>query len=140
MPHTDEDRHVEDAVEVKEGLKYTESHEWIQLKGKIAVTGITDYAQDALGDIVYVEVPQVGIKVSKGDEVVNIESVKVAEAIYAPVSGTVLDINDSLEEEPDLLNSDPYGTFIYSIEISDPLELQGCMNDEEYRKFTAARD
>ncbi len=127
-------------MEVKEGLKYTESHEWIQQRGKIAVTGITDYAQDALGDIVYVEVPKVGMKVNKGDEVVNIESVKVAEAIYAPVSGTVLDINDNLEEEPDLINNDPFGTFIYSIEMSDPSELQGCMNDEEYMKFTEGQD
>ncbi|OQX29669.1 MAG: glycine cleavage system protein H [Spirochaeta sp. LUC14_002_19_P3] len=122
-------------MEIKTGLKYTESHEWIKVEDSIAIVGITDYAQDALGDIVFVEVPEVERKVSKGAEVVNIESVKVAEAVYAPVSGTICEINEQLEDEPELLNEAPYDTFIYSIEMTDPSELNGFMDAAEYEEF-----
>lgn len=125
---------------VREGLKYTESHEWIRLEGNVAVIGITDYAQDSLGDIVYVECPDAGSSVSKGDEAVNIESVKVAEAVYAPASGTVKEINASLEDAPEAINKDPYGTFIYSIELSDASELDVCMDAIAYQTFIDAQD
>lgn len=127
-------------MDIKEGLKYTESHEWIRVEGNTAVIGITDYAQDALGDIVYVEFPEKGSPVSKDDEVVNIESVKVAEAVNAPVSGTVKDINTELEESPEKINQEPYNTFIYSITMNDPSELDSCMDAAVYRAFIDAQD
>ncbi|RLW69040.1 MAG: glycine cleavage system protein H [spirochete symbiont of Stewartia floridana] len=127
-------------MEVKKGLIYTETHEWILVEKGQASVGISDYAQEALGDIVYVEVPEVGIKVSKGDEVMNIESVKVAEGVYAPASGTVVDINDSLEGQPEKLNEDPYGTFIYVIEMTDPSELDGYMDADAYQAFIESKD
>lgn len=123
-----------------ENLKYTESHEWIRLEGSVAVIGITDYAQESLGDIVYVEAPEVGQPVSRGDEAVNIESVKVAEAVMAPVSGTIAEVNGSLEDTPELINKDAYGTFIYSINISDPSELEGYMDAAGYKAFVDAAD
>jgi len=127
-------------MNVKDGLKYTESHEWIRVEGGVAVIGITDYAQDSLGDIVYVEIPEAGTEVTKGDEAVNIESVKVAEAVYAPVSGTVKDVNAALEDEPELINQDAFGTFIYSIAMNDPSELDGAMDAAAYRAFVESAD
>lgn len=123
-----------------ENLKYTESHEWIRLEGNVVFVGITDYAQESLGDIVYVETPEKGQSVSKGDEAVNIESVKVAEAVMAPVSGTVADVNGDLEDTPELINKDAYGTFIYSIEVSDASELEGYMDAAAYKAFVDADD
>ena len=127
-------------MNVPENLKYTESHEWIRLDGDVAVIGITDYAQDSLGDIVYVEMPEAGQAVSKGDEAVNIESVKVAEAVYAPVSGTIKDVNGDLEDSPELINKDAYGTFIYSITVSDPSEINAYMDAAGYRAYVDAQE
>lgn len=127
-------------MNVPENLKYTESHEWIRLDGDVAVIGITDYAQESLGDIVYVEMPEAGQAVSKGDEAVNIESVKVAEAVYAPVSGTIKDVNGDLEDSPELINKDAYGTFIYSITVSDPSELDAYMDAAGYRAYVDAQE
>jgi len=127
-------------MNVPENLKYTESHEWIRVDGDVAVIGITDYAQDALGDIVYVEMPEEGDSVSKGDEAVNIESVKVAEAVYAPVSGTIKDINGDLEDTPEAINKDAYTAFIYSIAMSDPSELDAYMDAAAYKAFLEAQD
>ena len=127
-------------MEVREGLKYTESHEWIRKEGSEAVIGITDYAQGALGDIVFVEVPEIGLKVSKGDETANIESVKVAEAVYAPVSGTVVEVNEDLESQPEIINEDPFGVFIYAIEMTNPSELDDYMSPEDYEAFAAAQE
>ena len=127
-------------MNVPENLKYTESHEWIRLDGDVAVIGITDYAQDSLGDIVYVEMPEAGQAVSKGDEAVNIESVKVAEAVYAPVSGTIKGVNGDLEDSPELINKDAYGTFIYSITVSDPSELDAYMDAAGYRAYVDAQE
>jgi glycine cleavage system H protein len=132
------EEHMANAVQ--EGLKYTESHEWIRVEGNTAVIGITDYAQDSLGDIVYVEMPEKGRSLSKGDEAVNIESVKVAESVYAPVSGKVKDVNPDLQDRPELINKDPYGTFIYSIEMSDPSELKSCMDAKAYKAFVDSTD
>ncbi|MDF1566839.1 MAG: glycine cleavage system protein GcvH [Spirochaetaceae bacterium] len=127
-------------MNVEEGLKYTESHEWIRVEGDTALIGITDYAQESLGDIVYVEVPEAGTKVAKGDEAVNIESVKVAEAVYAPVTGTVKEVNEDLEDAPEMINKDAYGTFIYSITISDPSELDSYMDAAAYKAFVDAQE
>ena len=127
-------------MNIPENLKYTESHEWIRTDGDVAVIGITDYAQDALGDIVYVEMPDAGQQVSKGDEAVNIESVKVAEAVFAPVSGAVKDVNAELEDTPGLINKDAFGTFIYSVTMSDASELDSYMDAAAYKAFLDARD
>ena len=127
-------------MKVPENLKYTESHEWIRLDGDVAVIGITDYAQDSLGDIVYVEMPEAGQAVSKGDEAVNIESVKVAEAVYAPVSGPIKDVNGDLEDSPELINKDAYGAFIYSITVSDPSEIDAYMDAAGYRAYVDAQE
>ena len=127
-------------MNVPENLKYTESHEWIRVEGDTAVIGITDYAQDALGDIVYVEMPEEGDVVTKGDEAVNIESVKVAEAVYAPVSGTIREINGDLEDAPEAINKDAYGAFIYSITMSDSSELDTYMDAAAYKAFLEAQD
>jgi glycine cleavage system H protein len=127
-------------MNVEEGLKYTESHEWIRVEGDTALIGITDYAQESLGDIVFVEVPEPGTIVAKGDEAVNIESVKVAEAVYAPVTGTVKEVNEDLEDAPETINKDAYGTFIYSITMADPSELNSYMDAEAYKAFVDAQD
>ena len=122
-------------MEVKDGLKYTKSHEWVRVEGQIAYIGITDYAQESLGDIVYVELPAAGTKVARGDEILNIESVKVAEAVYTPVGGTVFDVNNNLQDQPEAINQDPYGTFIYALEMQASSELEDCMDASEYKKF-----
>ena len=127
-------------MEIEEGLKYTESHEWIRVEGKEALIGITDYAQESLGDIVFVEMPEIGTELSKGDEALNIESVKVAEAVYTPVTGTVLRVNTELADTPELVNKIPYETFIYSIEFSDESEIDGYMDAAAYRAFVDAQD
>ena len=127
-------------MEIEEGLRYTESHEWIRVEGKEALIGITDYAQESLGDIVFVEMPEIGTELSKGDEALNIESVKVAEAVYAPVTGTVLRVNTELADTPELVNKIPYETFIYSIEFSDESEIGGYMDAAAYRAFVDAQD
>ncbi len=127
-------------MNLPENLKYTKSHEWIRVEGDTAVIGITDYAQESLGDIVYVEIPEAGTELTKGDEAVNIESVKVAEAVYAPVTGTVKDVNGDLEDSPELINKDAYAAFIYSIAMSDPSELGDLMDAAAYKAFVDAQD
>jgi glycine cleavage system H protein len=96
-------------VAVPEGLYYTEEHEWVRLDGETATVGITDFAQGKLGDIVFIELPEVGAKVSAGDVLANIESVKAASEIYAPVAGKVSEINEELVDSPGAINKDPYG-------------------------------
>lgn len=114
---------------------YTENHEWIQVIDGVAYVGLNEYAQDALGEVVFVEIPELGKEVSKGDEVLNIESAKVAQDLIAPVSGVITAVNEDLREEPERINGDAFGTFIYSIQISDMKELDSCMSAGEYRRF-----
>src|SRR5574344_2135230 len=98
---------------VIEGLKYSKDHEWVKIEGTTATVGITDHAQDALGEIVFVELPEVGADFEAGDEIADIESVKAASEIITPVGGTVSEVNDALEDSPELINDDCYGHFIY---------------------------
>lgn len=119
-------------------LKYSESHEWIRIEGKTAYVGISDYAQESLGDIVYVEIPETGGDVSRGDEIATIESVKAASAIYAPLSGTIKEVNSELEETPELLNQKPYEAFIFAIEMSDPSETEELWDAAAYEEFLEA--
>lgn len=114
-------------------LKYASSHEWALLDGDIVTVGITDHAQDALGDLVYVELPTVGDAVSQGDEAGVVESVKAASDIYAPVSGEIIEVNEALADSPEIVNSEPYeGGWLYKIRVSDVAELDALMSAEEY--------
>lgn len=116
-------------------LLYTREHEWLRKEGDTVFIGITDYAQRALGDIVFVELPAEGSSLSAGDVLGVVESVKAASDIYAPVTGTVVRVNDTLEEEPGVINSDPYGSWIAEIRPDDLGDLDGLMNADEYRTF-----
>jgi len=116
---------------------YSEEHEWITVEGDSGTVGITDYAQEQLGDIVYVEVSKVDEAVAKGDDVGVVESVKAASDIYTPVSGTITEANDALDAEPATVNSDPAGAgWIYKMTLSDTSELDGLMDAAAYKAFT----
>ncbi|MDE6637542.1 MAG: glycine cleavage system protein GcvH [Muribaculaceae bacterium] len=120
---------------IKENLRYAESHEWVSLDGEIATIGITDYAQHALGDIVYVDMPEVGDEVTAGEEFGAVESVKAASDLYSPVSGEVVEINEALEDEPGLINQDAFENWIMKVKISDPAEIEGLLDAEAYAKI-----
>jgi len=118
-------------------LRYSSDHEWVRRDGDTVTIGITEYAQDALGDVVFVEIPEQGVGVSSGDSFTEVESTKSVSDIYAPVSGTIAAVNDALESQPELLNSDPYGEgWICSIEMSDPAEFAALMDADSYRALT----
>ncbi|NJM51509.1 MAG: glycine cleavage system protein GcvH [Sphingomonadales bacterium] len=115
---------------------FTEEHEWIDVDGDVATVGITDYAQEQLGDIVFAEVPASGTQLKKGGDAAVVESVKAASDVYAPVSGEVLEGNDALEGDPALVNSDPEGEgWFFKLTLSDPSELEGLMNAAAYKAF-----
>ena len=120
---------------IKDNLRYAESHEWVSLDGEIATVGITDYAQHALGDIVYVDMPEVGDEVTAGEEFGAVESVKAASDLYSPVSGEVVEINEALEDEPGLINQDAFGNWIMKVKVSDPAEVEGLLDAEAYAKI-----
>ncbi len=114
-------------------LKYANSHEWARLEGDIVTVGITDHAQDALGDVVYVELPEIGDTINAGDEAGVVESVKAASDIYAPVTGEVLEINEDLEDAPETINADAYNDgWFFKLKISDPAELDDLLDAEGY--------
>ena len=122
-------------------IKYTDDHEWIRIDGDIGTVGITDYAQSQLGDIVFVEVPEAGKTVTKGDEAAVVESVKAASEVYAPLDGEVTESNDSLADEPALVNSDPMGAgWFYKIKIGDRSQLDGLMDETAYKAHVEALD
>ena len=117
---------------------FTEDHEWIELDGEIATVGITEYAQSQLGDIVFVEVPEEGKEVAKGDDAAVVESVKAASDVYAPVSGTVVEGNPALEDNPALVNEDPEGDgWFFKMTLSDTSELDSLMNESAYAEFVS---
>ncbi len=121
---------------IPEGLKYTKEHEWIQVDGEVGIVGITDYAQNELSDIVFVELPEVGQKVAKGERVATLEAVKTVADVYSPVTGEVIEVNERLADEPDLINRDPYGDgWIVKIKIENPDELNDLLSAEEYEKL-----
>jgi glycine cleavage system H protein len=125
-------------MEFPEDLKYTKEHEWVLIEVGTATVGITDYAQDQLGDIVFVELPAVGDKVSKEDAFGVVESVKAVSDIYAPLSGKVVEVNDDLPDDPEMLNEDPYGDgWIIRIELTDPDEIEDLMTAAEYEQYVA---
>ena len=117
-------------------LLYTKEHEWVRLTEDAGVIGITDHAQKQLGDIVYVELPEVGAQVTKDEAFGVVESVKAVSDIYAPVSGTVTEVNVGLPDSPETINEDPYGdAWMIRVEMSDPDELEDLMKATEYKKF-----
>ena len=120
---------------IKENLRYAESHEWVSLEGDIATIGITDYAQHALGDIVYVDMPEVGDEVTAGEDFGAVESVKAASDLYSPVSGEVVAINEELEDEPGLINQDAFANWIMKVKVSDPSEVEALLDAEAYAKI-----
>jgi glycine cleavage system H protein len=120
-------------------IKFSEEHEWIRIEGDSGVVGLTNYAQEQLGDIVFVELPDVGRKLAKGDEAAVIESVKAASELYAIVGGEVTEVNDSLGDDPALVNSDPLGGgWFFKLKIGDAGELDGLMDENAYKEFTAS--
>ncbi|MBR1932340.1 MAG: glycine cleavage system protein GcvH [Prevotella sp.] len=122
-------------AKVIEGLYYSESHEFVKVEGEMAFIGITDYAQHALGNVVYVDLPEVDDEVEAGEEFGAVESVKAASDIIAPVSGTIVEVNEALEEQPELLNQDPYENWIIKVELSDKTELDNLMDAQAYEEF-----
>lgn len=116
-------------------LKYTEGHEWVRVEGNVAYIGISDHAQHELGDIVYVELPEIGTEIDSKEEATNIESVKAAAAVSSPVSGTIIKVNEDLEDNSELINSDAYGSFIFAVEMSDISELDSLMDADSYKEF-----
>lgn len=123
-------------VQVLEELKYTNDHEWAHVKGDVLVMGITDYAQDSLGEIVYIELPSEGDEITKGDPFGAVESTKAVSDLYAPVSGDVVEVNEALLDSPELINTDPYGEgWIIKVKVYDPGELDDLMNFVDYNDF-----
>lgn len=122
-------------MKIIDDIRYAESHEWVSLDGEIATVGITDYAQHALGDIVYVDMPEVGDEVTAGEEFGAVESVKAASDLYSPVSGEVVEINEALEDEPGLINQDAFANWIMKVKVSDPSEIDGLLDAEAYAKI-----
>lgn len=116
--------------------RYAKSHEYIHVEGDVGTIGITDYAQKELGDVVFVELPQVGTELELGDELGSIESVKAVSELFSPVSGEVVEVNGALAEKPDLVNSDPYGDgWMIRIRVTDPTELDELMTAEDYEDY-----
>jgi glycine cleavage system H protein len=118
-----------------DGLYYSESHEFIKVEGDFGFIGITDYAQHELGNVVYVDMPDVDDEVSAGEEFGAVESVKAASDLNSPVSGTVVEVNDSLEDEPGLINKDAFANWIIKVQLSDKSELDNLMDAAAYKKF-----
>ncbi|AEM38007.1 glycine cleavage system H protein [Pyrolobus fumarii 1A] len=120
--------------------RYTDTDEWVKLEGDIAIVGITDYAQKKLRDIVGVELPDVGRSVKRGEVVASIESVKAAAEVYAPLTGEIVEVNERLYEEPELLNKEPYETWMFKIKVVDKSEYEKLMSPEEYAKHIKRRE
>ena len=120
---------------ILEGLKYSESHEWVKVEGNIAVVGVSDFAQKEMGDITYVDMPEVDDEVTAEEDFGAVESVKAASDLISPVSGTVVEINEALEDEPELLNKDAFENWIIKVELSDKSELDNLMDAKAYEEF-----
>ncbi|MCR4852332.1 MAG: glycine cleavage system protein GcvH [Prevotella sp.] len=122
-------------AKVLEGLYYSESHEYVKVEGDFGFIGITDFAQNALGNVVYVDMPEVDDEVEAGEEFGAVESVKAASDLISPVSGTVVEVNEALEDEPELVNKDAYENWIIKVEIADTTELDNLMDAKAYEEF-----
>ena len=118
---------------ILEGLKYSESHEWVKVEGNIAVVGVSDFAQKEMGDITYVDMPEVDDEVTAGEEFGALESVKASSELISPVSGTVVEVNSELEDTPEKVNEDAFGAWIIKVKMSDPSELDALMDAAGYK-------
>lgn len=118
-----------------DALKYTKDHEWISINGEIGRVGITDYAQHQLGDVVYVELPDVGTSVTQGQSFGTIESVKAVSELFAPVSGEVVEVNAALKDKPELVNSDPHGTWMVAVRLAQPAEVDSLLDAAAYSEL-----
>ena len=118
-----------------EGLKYSETHEWVKVEGNVAIVGVSDYAQKEMGDITYVDMPDVDDEVSKDEEFGALESVKASSDLVSPVSGVVVEKNEALEDSPELINQDPYGNWIIKVEMSDASEIDALLDAAGYAKL-----
>lgn len=128
-------------MEIPDDLKYTREHEWVLVEDNVATVGISAFAEDQLGDVVFIELPAVGDVVSKDDAMGVVESVKAVSDIYAPLSGEVVEVNDDLPENTEMINEDSYGDgWMVKIEMNDPSELDDLMSSEEYKQFIADAD
>ena len=124
------------ADEVRDDLKYTKTHEWVEVKGKTAIVGITDHAQSELTDIVFAELPEAGKEITKGDELCVVESVKSVSEIYAPISGTIKKVNEDLEDTPEIINENPYDDgWLVEIELSNKEEVNALLDADAYKKL-----
>ena len=121
-------------LNLPEDVRYSKDHEWARMEGDTAKIGITDYAQDTLGDIVYIELPEVGREVKTGEEITTIESVKAAEPIFAPLSGKIVDANAALNDSPEQINQNPFGSPIFVLEMADPNEAGELLDHRGYLK------
>ena len=123
-------------MHIPENLKYTSDHEWVMIESDRAKVGITDYAQDALGDVVFVDIPEVGKRVTVGETVTEVESTKSVSDIYAPLEGEIIEINQELDDSPELLNGDPYGEgWIFILELNDAASSDNLLSAKEYREL-----
>jgi len=120
---------------VIEGLLYSESHEWVKVDGNVAIIGVSDFAQSEMGDITYVDMPDVSDQVAKDEDFGALESVKASSELYAPVSGSVVAVNSELEDKPELINEDAYAAWIIKVEMSDPSELESLLNSAAYSEI-----
>ena len=123
-------------MEIPEELLYTEEHEWVYVDGDVAIVGITDYAQGELGDVIFVELPEVGNHVQQLEPFGSIEAVKTVSDVFAPVTGEIVEVNSELDSNPQLINQDPYGEgWIVKIKMTDPKELESLLSAEEYQNM-----
>lgn len=123
-------------MEFPKELRYSKEHEWVRLEGSIATVGITDYAQDSLGDVVYLELPSEGASVTKDEPFGVVESVKAVSDLFSPVSGKVTEVNDALLDSPEVINEEPYGdAWMIKVEVANPEEIKELMSAEEYKEF-----
>lgn len=122
-------------AEVKEALLYSESHEWVKVEGEIAIIGISDFAQHSMGDITYVDMPAVGDELEAEEDFGALESVKASSELVCPLSGAVVEVNEGLEDTPELINKDPYGSWIIKLRMSEPEQLKGLLSPEQYSEI-----
>lgn len=123
-------------MEFPKELRYSKEHEWVRLEGSIATVGITDYAQDSLGDVVYLELPSEGASVTKDEPFGVVESVKAVSDLFSPVSGKVTEVNDALVDSPEVINEEPYGdAWMIKVEVTNPEEIKELLSAEEYKEF-----
>lgn len=127
-------------AEIKQDRKYADSHEWVKLEGDIAEIGITDFAQDALGDLVYVEGEDVDTEVEKGESIGSLESVKMASDLFTPIAGTIIEVNEELEDSPEKVNEAPYENWIVKLKVSDKADYDALMDADAYQKFCDSKE